>query len=72
VQSIAGTGVTVRTDDGRRQTVDLSELSLVTLRALRPGDRVSLFGVPRPDRRLVANGFIQTEAPPPAASPRSP
>jgi hypothetical protein len=70
VQSIAGTVVTIRMDDGRAQAVDLLELSPATLRALRPGERVSLFGVPRPDKRLVANGFMQVEGAP-AASPRS-
>ena len=70
VQGVTGTVVTVRTDDGRAQAVDLQELSPATLRALRDGDRISLFGVPRADRRLVANGFMQVEAPAPAASPR--
>jgi hypothetical protein len=71
VQSVSGSMVTLRTDDERAQTVDMSELSPITLRALRSGDRVSLFGVPRADRKLIANGFIQADAPPPAASPPS-
>jgi hypothetical protein len=71
VQSVSGSLVTLRTDDARAQTVDMSELSPITLRALRSGDRVSLFGVPRADRKLIANGFIQADAPPPAASPPS-
>jgi len=71
VQSVAGTGVTLRTSDGRTVTVDVSQLSDSTLNALRPGERVSLFGVPRPDRRLLANGYIQSESVPPAASPRT-
>ncbi|TMQ15502.1 MAG: hypothetical protein E6K82_25235 [Candidatus Rokuibacteriota bacterium] len=72
VQSVAGTTVTLRTADGRTHTVDVSQLSNKTLRALRAGERVSLFGVPRKDRRLVANGYIQSEqAAAPAASPRS-
>ena len=48
----------------------LSQLSESTWRTLRPGERISLFGAPRDDRRLIANGFIQAEGPPPAASPR--
>ncbi|HET7343511.1 MAG TPA: hypothetical protein VFL90_18745 [Methylomirabilota bacterium] len=71
VQSIAGSTVTLRTDNGRTPSVDLSQLSDKTLRALRRGDRVSLFGVPRKDNRLVANGYIQSEPTPPSASPRS-
>jgi hypothetical protein len=39
--------------------------------SLRPGERVSLFGVPRADRRLIANGYVQREPVAPAASPRS-
>ena len=71
VQSVAGTTVTLRTSDSRTVSVDVSQLSDKTLGALRRGDRVSLFGVPRKDRRLVANGYIQSEAGSPAASPRS-
>jgi hypothetical protein len=71
VQAVAGNLVTIRNDAGRQQQVDMSELSPTTVRGLRSGDRVSLFGVPRHDRKLVANGFIQTEAESPAASPRT-
>jgi hypothetical protein len=70
VQSVAGTSVTLRRSDGHTSTVDASQLSETTLTALRPGDRISLFGVPRADRKLVANGFVQSSAPTPAASPR--
>jgi hypothetical protein len=69
VQSVAGTTVTLRTTAGRTANVDVSLLDEKTRKALRAGDRVSLFGVPRKDRRLVANGFIQSDAGSPAASP---
>jgi len=71
VQSVAGGRVTLRKSDARTVTVDVSQLSDQTLAALRPGDRVSLFGVPRKDNRLVANGYIQSETAAPAASPGS-
>ena len=69
VQSVAGTTITLRTTAGRTASVDVSLLDEKTRQALRTGDRVSLFGVPRKDRRLVANGFIQSDAGSPAASP---
>jgi hypothetical protein len=71
VQSVAGKSVTLRTADGGTSTVDLSQLSDSTVTSLRSGERVSLFGEPRPDRRLIANGYIQSESVPPAASPRT-
>jgi len=71
VQSVAGRSVTLRTEDGQTSTVDVSQLSDSTVNALHPGERVSLFGVPRQDRRLIANGFVQSESVPPAASPRT-
>ncbi|HEU4368914.1 MAG TPA: hypothetical protein VFV05_11895 [Methylomirabilota bacterium] len=71
VQSVSGSTITLRTADGKTHNVEASQLSDATLRALHSGDRVSLFGVPQPDRRLVANGYIQVaDPPPPAASPR--
>ena len=71
VQSVAGSRVTLRKSDAKTVSVDVSNLSDQTLAALRPGDRVSLFGVPRKDNRLVANGYIQSEGAAPSASPGS-
>ena len=70
VEAVSGSTVALRGPDGRTQSVDLSQLNEATWRALRPGERISVFGMPRDDRRLIANGFIQSEAPMPAASPR--
>lgn len=71
VQSVSGTMVALRTADGRTHTVDASQLSNGTIRALRPGDPVTLFGVPRADNKLIANGYVQSEPASPAASPPS-
>ena len=70
VETVNGSTVGLRGPDGRTRSVDLSQLSESTWRTLRPGERISVFGAPRDDRRLIANGFIQGEGPPPAASPR--
>jgi hypothetical protein len=69
VQAVSGSMVTLRTDGGRTYTVDASQLSPVTIKALRSGDRVTLFGVPRDDDKLIATGYVQTDPAQPAASP---
>lgn len=71
VQSISGSTVVLRTSDGATHTADVSNLSRATRASLRQGDEVSLYGVPRKDRRLIATGFVQSEAIPSAASPRT-
>jgi len=70
VETVNGATVGLRGTDGRTRSVDLSNLSEGTWRALRPGERITVFGQPRDDRRLIANGFIQADGPTPAASPR--
>lgn len=71
VQSISGSTVVLRTSDGATHTVDASNLSRATRTSLRQGEEISLYGVPRKDRRLIATGFVQSEAIPSAASPRT-
>ena len=70
VQSVSGTLLTVQADNGKTRTVDVNQLSPLTIQALRQGDRVTLFGVPRPDDKLIANGYVQSEPASPSASPR--
>ena len=64
VQSVSGSMVMLRTDDGRTHAVDAAQLSPVTIGGLRHGHRVTLFGVPRADDKLIANGYIQTQPAP--------
>jgi hypothetical protein len=71
VQSITGPTIVLRTSDGSTHTVDVSSLSQITRQTLRPGDEISLYGVPQNNRRLIATGFVQSEGLPPAASPRT-
>jgi hypothetical protein len=71
IESLPGASAVVRGPDGASYTVDLSQLSALTRSSLRTGETITLFGVPRDDQRLVANGYIQSEGPPPAASPRT-
>ena len=71
VEALPGVSVVVRTQDGASHTVDLSNLSDITRGSLRTGEEITLFGVARDDQRLVANGYIQLEPVPPAASPRT-
>jgi hypothetical protein len=69
VHSVAGGTVSLRADDGQTHSVDATPLSPITLRQLRTGDRLSLFGEPRADGRLIATGLVQTDPAAPAASP---
>src|SRR4030095_14376816 len=52
---------TTRRARGGARSVDLSQLTESTWRSLRPGERISVFGAPRDDHRLIANGFIQAD-----------
>ncbi|HEV8617314.1 MAG TPA: hypothetical protein VGU22_17610 [Methylomirabilota bacterium] len=71
-------GVTPRemvldTRRGQRVTVNIESLSPWAREMVGHGDEIKLFGDERPDRRLVANGFIYLMppalVPPPSASP---
>jgi hypothetical protein len=59
VRAVTLSDIVVDTAQGQSVRVDASNLSPWTRQTLRPGDEVRLFGVPQPDQRLVANGFIQ-------------
>ena len=73
IESIEGKTLRLRDDaDGRSVTVDTSQLKGNAETALRAGDDVTVFVVAENDQRLVAVGFIHTNAPQPAASPRQP
>lgn len=61
VQEVAGRSVRLRARDGSDHLVDVSQLSAGTVQRLREGEQITLFGVPRDDDRLIANGFIQSQ-----------
>jgi hypothetical protein len=71
VQALSVSDIVVETAQGHSVRVDASKLSPWTRQTLRLGDEIKLFGVPQEDRRLVANGFIQTMPSVPSASPSS-
>ena len=71
VRAVTVADIVVETPQGQTVRVDASKLSPWTRQTLRPGDEIKLFGVPQPDQRLVANGFIQVMPTAPAASPSS-
>jgi hypothetical protein len=70
VRSIVGTALVLRTPDGISHTIDVTNLSMTTRQSLRAGDDITLFGESKPEGKLVASGFVQSETMPPAASPR--
>ena len=71
VRAVTVADIVVETPQGQTVRVDASKLSPWTRQTLRPGDEIKLFGVPQPDQRLVANGFIQLMPTAPSASPSS-
>ena len=73
IESIEGKTLRLRDDaDGRSVTVDTSQLKGNAEAALRAGDDATVFVVAESDQRLVAVGFVHTDAPHPAALPRQP
>ena len=71
VRAVTVSDIIVETSYGQAVRVDASKLSPWTRQTVQPGDEVKLYGVPQPDRRLVANGFIQLMPSVPSASPPS-
>ena len=71
VRAISVSDIVVEARQGQTIRVDASKLSPWTRQTLRPGDEITLFGVPQADRRLVANGFIQLMPAVPSDSPSS-
>jgi hypothetical protein len=64
VEVVDDTTVTVKTPNGKLWRIDVSTLSWLTRFRWRRGDRITLFGEPRADLRLVANGSLQYEIQP--------
>ena len=70
VEAIDDMNVIVKTLNGKLWRIDVSTLSWLTRFRWRPGDRITLFGEPRADLRLVANGSLQYEVQPAGTPPR--
>jgi hypothetical protein len=70
VEAIDDMNVIVKTPNGKLWRIDVSTLSWLTRFRWRPGDRITLFGEPRADLRLVANGSLQYEVQPAGTPPR--
>jgi hypothetical protein len=68
VVSINGREMIVQSRTGQRSKIDITNLGPSTRQMVGPGDEIKLFGAARPDRRLVASGFLHL-VPPPSASP---
>jgi hypothetical protein len=64
VESVDDMNVILKTPGGKIWGIDVSTLSWLTRGRWRPGDRITLFGEPRADLRLVANGALQYEIQP--------
>ena len=61
VEAVDDMNVVVKTPNGKLWRIDVSTLSWLTRFRWRAGDRITLFGEPRADLRLVANGSLQYE-----------
>jgi hypothetical protein len=63
VNSIDGTRLTFHADDGRVLFVDASGVNASVRRALGPNERVTLIGIPGPNRNQFRARFIQDDSP---------
>jgi hypothetical protein len=68
VESVAGSTLTLKTDDGALAYVDISQLSPNVAQVLRHGTTVTLYGYPL-EQTFQAAGYIQTN--PGGAEPRA-
>jgi hypothetical protein len=72
VESVAGSTLTLKTDDGARAYVDISQLSPNVAQVLHQGAAVTVYGYPL-EQKFEAAGYIQThpETPEPRTSART-
>lgn len=70
VQSIGGTTLRFRAEDGRTVTADVAQVEEAVRRALGPGDEITVVGFYRGNRNAMTARHIQQE-PAPAAAPRT-
>jgi cold shock CspA family protein len=62
VESVSGSTLRVRADDGRALTVDMSEVNPAVQKALTPGERVTVVGFYKGDQNNVNAKFIQQDS----------
>jgi hypothetical protein len=71
VQSVKGETLTLRTDDNKTLTVDVKQVSDNVVRALAPGEGVTVIGHYRGDSNHVTAQYIQQDSSAGAASPKT-
>jgi hypothetical protein len=71
VQSVKGETLTLRTDDNKTLTVDVKQVTDNVVRALKPGEGVTVIGHYRGDSTHVTAQYIQQDSSAGAASPKT-
>ncbi len=71
VQSITGTKVTMKADDGRMVTVDVAQVGDSVRKALTPGEGITVAGFFQGNQDTMVARFIQQDSSTPAASPKT-
>jgi hypothetical protein len=71
VQSVTGTTLTMKADDGHIVSVDVAQVGESVRKVLTPGEGITVAGFFQGDQNRMVARFIQQDASAPAASPTS-